>query len=86
MESINSIIIAVSGFILAAIIILRFLTAQKARQKKESILSRLEAEAFECASEFVHDENISEDEFYECSVILSKKLDAVKALKSDIGM
>jgi len=86
MESINFIIIAISGLILVAIIISRFLAAQKARQEKESILSRLEAEAFEYASEFVHDGTISEDEFYERSVILSKKLDAVKALKSEIGM
>lgn len=86
MESINFIIIAVAGLILAAIIVSRFLAVQKARQEKESILSKLEAEAFEYASEFVHDETISEDEFYERSVILSKKLDAVKALKSEIGM
>lgn len=86
MGSINFIIIAVSGLILVAIIISRFLVAQKARQEKESILSNLEAGAFEYASEFVHDETISEDEFYERSVILSKKLDVVKALKSEIGM
>jgi uridine phosphorylase len=88
MESVNLIIVvAITApcLIIAKVYISKYLAKQKARQEKEILINKLEAAAFEYASKFVDDDTVSEDEFYQHSVILSKKFDAIKALRSENG-